>query len=206
MAQIVEGGAGLFNTLVYGTQHPGTQSFLQYQMENMSQKLTDAGRRFMESGKQIYDYMSGSMAARAARAAKRAFGSIWQSDEIRELVSLSDFQNATPKMQRWVMANDFVRKLYHQQRVEGYAESYVDPFPKDVGVEHYDYRRVMNGIVVDNVDNDGWTATTWFEDLMEGDRELEHDEQVDILHSWENIVAMIRQGGEDPTSRFGAEL
>ena len=206
MAQVIVSDPSTFNALLYGTPHPNTQAFLHQQVETFSQSLTDAGRRFMEEGRQIYDYLSGSTAMRVARAAKKAMGSIWQSNEIKELVELNDFQTAHLNMQRWIMANTTVRKLYHQQRVEGYAESYQDPFPNDIGEEHYDYRRVMNGIVVDNENGDGWSATTWYEDLLPDDRELEFDEQLDIIYSWENVVALIRKGGEDPTSRFGADL
>lgn len=205
MAQVLEGGGtALFNALAYGDPHPATQQFLQSQVEAPSHTLTEAGRQFVEGARGIYEALASSQALRMARAARRAVGSIWQSNEIRSLTAREDFQSAPLEMQRWVMAEPKVRKMYHQQRLEGYEGSYRDPFPEDVGEEHYDYRRVMNGLVVET--DDGWRATTYLDELLPEERELDLEEQVDIVHSWEWIRDHIRQGGEDPTSRWGAEL
>lgn len=206
MAQIIEGGADLFDALAYGKPHPGTQQFLQTQIQNMSNVATEAGQRFYQNAVNLYDRFSGSTAMRYANAARRAIGSIWQSDEIRRLASTGDFQQAPLTMQRWIMAEPTVRRLYQQQRVEGYEGSYVDVHKGDIGEEHYDYRRVMQGIVHGEDTDEDWTATTYLDDLLPDDQELLLEEQVDILDSWTNIVAKIREGRSDPTSRWNADL
>lgn len=206
MAQVVEGGSHMFDALAYGqTLHPGTQQFLQNQIERPTDTLTDAGRSFLSGVQSLYDRLSGSTAMRIARAAKRAVGSIWQSDEIRRLADIGEMQHAPLVMQRYILAQPYVRKLYQEQRIEGYSGSYRDPFPEDRGEDHYDYRRVMNGVVVEDEDG-GWQATTYFDELLPDDYDLSLEEQVDILDTWANVVAMIRKGGEDPTSRWNADL
>ena len=112
-------------------------------------------------------------------------------------------------MQRWIMANPDVRKLYHEQRIDGYSDTYEDIHENSIGESHYDYRRVMNGIVVDNDDEEadyGWSSVTYFEDLAEEDRELRIDEQYDILSSWHYLQRYLAVGKEDPTSLFNGDI
>lgn len=205
MATIVEGDASLFNSLAYGGLHPQTQEYLQTQLEAPSPLLTQAGNTFFQNANALYDRLAGSTAIRMAKAARRAIGGIWQTDEIKTLSTIEEMQWAPLKMQRWIMASPFVRNLYHKQQIEGYSGSYIDPFPNEVGEEHYDYRRVMNGVVVDTED-DGWSATTYLDDLLPDDEELTLEEQIDIMQTWELVKASIKKGGDDPTSRWNAEL
>lgn len=195
----------MFDSLAYSPMHPGTQQFLQNQLSINTQMLTDAGSRFMSKGREIYERISGSEAARLARAASRAVRSIWQRDEIRELMTVGEFQHAPNSMQRFIMANETIRRLFQQQRCDGYSETYMDTEPGAIGEAHYDYRRATNGMVMEAADG-SFYATTYFDDLLEEDRELMLDEQIDIQHSWSRIVEMVRRGGEDPTSRFNADL
>lgn len=205
MAQIIDGGADLFDALAYGKPHPGTQQFIQSQLESFSNSVTDAGQRFYNNAMNLYERFSGSSAMRYANAARRNIGSIWQSDEIRQLTTIGDLQQAPLTMQRWIMAEPTVRQLYQQQRVEGYVDSYVDTHQGNIGEDHYDYRRVMQGIVVDD-DKDDWSATTYYDELLPEDQELLLEEQVDILVSWESVVQKLREGRSDPTSRWNSDL
>ena len=61
-------------------------------------------------------------------------------------------------MKRYIMANPHVREAYQEQRIAGYDGTYKDPFADDTIENHYDYRRVMNGVVVDSVEHD-YTVT-----------------------------------------------
>lgn len=206
MAQLVEGGSSTFDALVYGYNvHPGTQQFLQSQVERPTDTLLEGSREFVNKAAELYDRFSGSTAMRMARAAKRAIGSLWQSDEIRPLTTIGEMQHAPLAMQRWIMANSWIRDQYHAQKIEGYAESYRDLWENDSGEDHYDWRRVMNGFVTESEEH-GWTSTTYFEELLPDDYDLSLEEQVDIHDTWENVVAAIRRGREDPTSRWNAEL
>ena len=200
-----------FNSLAYGTPHPGTMSFLSQQFENASTALTTAGQRFMENARTLYERISGSDAMRAMRVAGRAIRSMWQLDEVRPLYSMEELQTAPLTMQRWIMAEPMLRKEYINQRVDGYSDTYHDVHQGDVGEAHYDYRRVMDGMIVvdDKPDSDGeygWTATTYFDDLLPDDSELLLEEKVDILETWTAVRAALKAGKQDPTSRYGAML
>ncbi|MBE0438166.1 MAG: hypothetical protein IBX57_00165 [Gammaproteobacteria bacterium] len=210
MAQIITdydglGYAGLADNLLYAQPHPNTLAFLQQQIEAPPANYTTVSNDFLSRARDLYERTSGSTAMRMAQAARRAFGSIWGSNDVRVLTDIGQFQWAKSHMRRWVMAEPTVREMYHNQQLEGYEGSYQDPFPQEAsGEEFYDYRRVMDGVVVET--DDGWYADTYYDELLEGDRELNHVEQVDILETWTNVVNLIRKGGDDPTSRWNASL
>lgn len=208
MAQIYDGGGMMFDALAYGQPHHSTQQFLANQFENMTHTLQNAGQAFIEQAQQTYEALSGSNAMRVLRAAGRAIRNAWQLDEIRPLMDIGQLQHAPLTMQRWLMAEPTTRKLYHQQRIDGYSDTYFDVHPKDVGEDHYDYRRAMDGLlVVDEDDESGaWTATTYIDELLPDDQELELDQQVDIQQAWAYLRAKIADGKDDPTSRYNSEM
>lgn len=201
MATLVEGGSDLFDALAYTMPQPGVYDFLAHRAQNYSNLLTSSGSQFLQNVKSYYDAITESEAMRIARAAMRKVENIWNADTIRYINDVQHMQAAGLQMQRWIMAEPTIRQMYIRQECEGYGDAYVDQDPGLVGERHYDYRRVMNGIVVEQ--DEGWYASTFIEDLRPGDRELMLDEQADILHTWENVRAAIRHRKQDPTSRFG---
>lgn len=205
MTMILEGDASHFDALIYSKPHPGTVNFLQQQMETASHNLTQAGAAFMQSVNAAYDWVNFSAAANLARAVGRKVRGIWQNDEIRALVEIAQLQHAPLKMQRWIMAEPTIRTLYHKQQCDGYSDTYVDREPGLIGDQHYDYRRVMDGMIVDSSDGD-WQATTYMEDLLPDDMDLQLDEQNDILTTWEFIRDAARRKKEDPTSKYNSNL
>ncbi len=211
MAQVVHGGEVGFRALAYGMPHPGTVSFLQSQMQDLTQRLQGAGEIFLQHAQQTYDSFLGSDAVRMARAALRHVDTIWQSDAIQYLGEIGQFQNAPAMMVPYIMAEPETRAMYHAQRLDGYSESYVDIEPDRVGEMHYHYRRVMDGVIVLNEDDSPnapeWYADTFEDDLMEGDEDLTIVDQNDILLSWQHQRHFIRQeGGDDFTSKFNARM
>lgn len=204
MPTFIEGGIEMFDALVYSDPHPNTAAFIEHQLYNPTAALTDTGQAFMQRAHDLWEQFNGSEAMRLARAAVRHVQGHWERDVIRPLTQIGDLQTAKLEMQRWLMAEPLTRSRYHKQQCEGFAGSYVDINPGFVGPEHYDYRRVMNGIVVDT--DDGWVTHEYIEDLNDGDRELHADEQFDILRSWQAINNAMQLEDEDPTSPYNSLL
>ena len=125
-------------------------------------------------------------------------------DQIRYLRTIGEVQHAPSSMIAMLMAEPTVRRMYHQQRVDGYSESYTDNQPGKVGEDHYDYRRVVNGVFME--EEGEWVATTYYEDLLPGTGELEFLDQVDILRTWEQMRIHLMRRKEDPTSRWNSSL
>ncbi len=211
MAEIYDGGTLTFDALAYGKPHPSTLQFLANQYDSASTTLLNAGQAFFDQARDLYERVSGSHAMQVFRAAGRAIRSAWELDEIRSMQTIGQFQHAGPVMQRWLMAEPTVRKLYQQQRIDGYSESYFDHDPGVIGHEHYDYRRVMQGLVVMDKEPDadgeyGWRATTYFDELLPDDEELSLPEQLDIRDAWTHLRSWAAAGDEDPTSRYNAKM
>lgn len=204
MATFIEGGIDTFNALVYSDPHPNTQAFIEHQLYQPSAALTETGAAFMQKAHDLYEQFNGSEAMRLARAAVRQVKGHWDKDIIRPLTDIGMVQSAKLTMQRWLMAEPYTRAKYHKQQCEGFAGSYVDVNPGFIGPEHYDYRRVMHGIVEDT--EDGWVAHEYFDDLRDGDRELHAEEQFDILRSWQTLYNAMQMENEDPTSKFNSLL
>lgn len=197
-----------FKALVYPQKHPSTVEYLHQQFAALPPLITDKAKSFFEEAKKVTDWVTSSQAWNLAReAVKSVFGetNIVKDDMVMSLKDMLQFQTATTTMQRWIMANPTVRKTYHDQQCDGYSDTYVDLEPDCVGKEHYDYRRVMDGVMEFQQDN-SWKMTHYLDPLKEGDRELHFLEKVDILDTWSQLEILMALGGIDPTNPKGGEL
>lgn len=211
MIQVSTGSVAEFNAMAFGEQHPNTLTFLQNQMQtmhNMSNVFVDSGNSFITAATNMYEKFNGLEAMRIAKAAIRKVSHIFQSNSIRSLWEIGDFQQAPIIMQRYILAQPDVRSTWLDQRCDGYSGSYVNMHGNDVGEDHYDYRRVMTGIVQDVIEDGevNWKSTIYFDQIVEGDRELTMDEKSDILNTWDAIAYTLKRGKEDPTSSSNALL
>ena len=196
-----------FNAFVYPEKHPSGVQFLRNQFNNFTGVLTSTANDFIQASRQQVERFTSNASVDFARnMLKSVMGiSTISTDRITTLFDVQHFQGASIPMQRWVMANPQARTLSHEQRCEGYVDSYVDVQPGIQGDHHYDYRRVMDGVMQFDKD-DGWYAKCYVEELKEGDRDLTHGEKVDIIHTWSKLEYLIALNKEDPTSPDGGFL
>ncbi len=210
MARAIQGDDLQFRALAYGMQHPGTVQFLADRFQQASASIQQVGGAFMERAAQMYEQFNGADAIRLAHAAIRRVQTMWQSDRIQLLTDIGQFQHAGDAMARWVMACPEVRERYHKQQLDGYSDTYVDYHPGDIGESHYDYRRMMDGLVILNEspadDEPEWHADSFLDELLPDDTDLTVTEQMDIQESLRHVMWHIRQGKEDPTSKFNAQM
>lgn len=204
--QVIVGGQAEFNSLVYGDMHPGTMRFLQNQVsQGFSNTLTDVGRNMLSSVGSLFEKFNGENALRLAKAARRKVTGLFQQDIVKPLWSLEEIQQAALTMQRWVMAHPGIRKLYHDQRCDGFSDTYLDMQPDVFGEKHYDYRRVMDGLATE--DQDGTlNITYYYDDVPDDDPELSLHDVVDIRNTWDMIERYLKHTDDDPTSIYGDKL
>lgn len=203
MANVVMGDVNAFKAAVYGESDWRTSEFLSNQYSNLSTFARETSQDFFKAAHQMYEKISGSTAMRMARQASVAINGLWNPDDVRELITINQMQLAQATMQRWIMANPVIRNKYHKQEIDGYSDSYIDLHPNDVGEYHYDYRRVMNGIAVDV--GDRILCTTYPDDLND-EKEMTHEQQSDIINTWDRMNIFLKCGIEDPTSKWANEL
>jgi hypothetical protein len=210
MSQIISGGFDAFESAVFGRPHVNTINFLQNQFDFDSSAISGAASAFMDTARSMFERVNSSDAMRLARAAVHRVQSMWLSNELQELTKLAHFQHAPVVMQRFIMAEPTIRKLYLEQACDGYSDSYVNVHGNAIGEQHYDYRLVTDGLmVIPDLEKDPdapWTITCYQEDLLEGDQELMLAEQVDIRNTWGNMAVEISTHRIDPTSKYNASL
>jgi hypothetical protein len=196
-----------FNAFIYPEKNAGGLQYLKNQFNNFTGVMTNTAQDFIKKSREQFERFNSSAAIEFARnMVKSVIGTVDVStDRITTLWEVNHFQCASIPMQRWVMANPEVRELYHRQGCEGYSDTYVDMQPKVKGEEHYDYRRVMDGVMRFD-DDKGWFAKIYVEDLVDGDRDLTHGEKQDVLQTWSKLEYLIAIGKDDPTSPDGGYL
>lgn len=167
--------------------------------------LATPAKEMYEKAKDIYQLVNYSTAVRKARAAIRQVENKTRVNEVTELSTIGQLQHASPIMQRFIMADPIARAMYHDDSCSGYVDSYVDMHRDKIGIDHYDYRRVMNGIWHEDQDSGNIQMHTFYEDT-EGDVELDTLAQMDILRTWDFVRARLKAGKEDPTSSYNEML
>ena len=140
---------------------------------------------------------------------RNKLNTVWKTDGIRPLLTIADIQQAPIAMQRWVMAAPPIRQLYNRGGCSAYEDTYVDIRPGGVGSGHYDYRRVMNGIVHQVEDEEGNTDvvyTNYIEPLMHAEDVLTILEKSSIRATWNTIQNHLTDSDEDPTSELNEKI
>lgn len=195
-----------FNAFVYPEKHPSGVQFLREQFNNFTGVLTNTASEFIQASKQQVERFTSHAAVDFARNVLKSFmgTNTVTTDRIFNLFEINQFQGASLQMQRWVMASPVIRELYHAQRCEGYSDTYTDVQPGLVGEQHYDYRRVMDGVM--HITDEDWYVKTYVEELKEGDRDLTHGEKMDVIQTWSRLEYLIALNKEDPTSADGGYL
>lgn len=206
--QVHHGGTvDSFDFLAFPEQNPANNMYIQNQLSNFSQSLTDIGRKFIETSQAIYERVNDSNAMRIAEAAVRMARGMFHPNTVVHLSTLDELRFAQPMMQRYIMAEPTLREVYHRQQCDGYSDTYADIEPKAISENHYDYRRVMDAVIVDIVDENGddsWVSRNYIEELHPDDKPLDIIQKADILSTWE-IVKMFVAAGQDPTNPFAAK-
>ena len=202
--QIIYGGAEAWDALAYGQQNPVNLNYFQNQIQNFSNTLTDIGKQFHADAASIYERFNGSEAMQALRNVTKMAKTLFQPNIVTAITTVENLQIAPLIMQRWIMACPDVRTVYHEQRCDGFSDTYIDTYPKMIGDNHYDYRRVMDGVIKE--DEEGWSVKFYPDELIEGDRELLFDEKVDILSTWDSLKYFMQAGQKDPTNPYGGSL
>lgn len=130
---------------------------------------------------------------------KQRVGSIFQTDIIRPLNTINEIQQAPDTMKRWVMAHPVMRDRYLNGSVSGYDNAFVNNYPnQNSGTSHFDYRRVMDG-VIQNV-NDKCISTQFIETVCDVDRLITSEKAI-MKRVWSVIDQSIQDGSNsDPSS------
>ena len=207
MINVIVGDTNTFTAHAYGVLDPMTVDWCNQRAMAVRETLMPEVRAAFETMKgTVFDSIAYSDVARMAKAASRSLGALWQEDNIRLLSTIGELQHTPATMIPWVMAHPTIRKLYQEQSIAGFDDLYFDPIPHDTDEENQMYRAVRNGVFLPTGNEDEEVAVEYLAEFEEVGLTLDIYDQQSILDTWEHMLAHIRAGKEDPTSRYNAML
>lgn len=201
-----------FGVLAYAQKNPNTIQFLQNRfhetLSNAGNMLTEAGRSFFETGKQAFEYVTGSEAMRFSSGVLRKVKGMFQRNEFREMDTVADVQQSPQTMHRWLMTNPVARLMYLDQRCCGFEGTYQNLDGDDVGPDHRDYRLITDGLVRDDPEH-GWRQS-YYCDARE-ERPAVDQVNADMKFTIQSAYSIIEhaftvENGDDPLSPYGDKL
>lgn len=183
-------------------------------LDYMNQSVNDYIRtvqsvvpEYAQRVQQRYDEICNSAAVQRIANIKNRLNSVWETDTIRSLNTIEKIQNAPNSMRRWVMAEPSLRDRYLEGCVSAYDNQYVDLNPKDgSGKNHYDYRRVTNGVVLE-ASNGTHYHNNYIEAIKDPSDILTVYQQAAILSTWQVIKNSLESDdNRDPTGLYNETL
>lgn len=183
--------------VLYGDKSHIVSDYLRSQLSNMPQVFNQFTQRIYGAISESYQYVNDALTRYGILNQLTSQGVIATDDYMRVLSTFEELQQASPVMQRWIMSHPEVRQLYLDQNLDGYSNSYVNVFGNGVKENDYNWRRVMTGVLQD----DGETSwrTFYHDDLIAGDRELDHHEKVIALTTYDAMDLILQDNPYDFT-------
>lgn len=208
-ANVIEGvNPAVLDCMFFPEQNPMNAYYLQNQFSSIANTLSDIGRKFIDGSKELFQKANDSDMIRRAKAMIRSAVGIQHINQIMYYGTIQEVQSATPYMQNYLMANPVVRDHYNRQICDGYSDTYIDIDPGTIKDKQYHYRRTMDEVVTEIVDeegNDTWVVKNYLEELLPGDRDLSIAEKSNILGTWD-VMEMFIKARKDPTNPRGGDL
>ncbi len=202
MASIVRTSTAGADYALYGDKSHMVASYIQQQLQAMPVYASPYHDRIQQSMQSSYNYLTDMAVKHEIVQSLRGAGVELGENFIMELRTFEELQNANLTMQRWVMADPFIRELYLEQNIDGYSDTYLNTSDKYVGPKDYHYQLAMSGVPVEV--GDGKTITYFYhaeEDLREGDRKLSHHDKIAIQRTWANARHIAQEMGFDFTCK-----
>lgn len=162
-----------------------------------------ASEAFRSRTRELVTRVQESAIYRSTLASVRRLKHRGRLDVITQLIDEAAMQQATPIMQRIIMANPRVRSRYRKRMLEGYHGEYQEPNKWEYKHSDYTYRQIMNGVA--DLNEPEVTATTYHLDVAEEDIMSEFDRS-EARITWAAINRVLDKGGDDPTSIYNARL
>jgi hypothetical protein len=194
-------GVDLMDIACGGFLDNTTTNWLQQRSEALMNTVSTNTQTWFNKARAFYNTISESDAVQALRNLTVKADVSWKGNNIYHCSSIEMLQTANPIMQRYIMAEPRLRDMYLNQSVEGYEGSYENFHGDALGVSHYDYRRVTDGIVIAH--DDHYVINEFHENIPDTDRELDFFQKADVIRTWNMVNRALDASEMDPTSPIG---
>lgn len=221
MAIAVYGDREVMDRMMFGAPTPQLMDYINQSSQYFVNSLTDVGRSFVNHATSLFTRMDTSEAMQIARAALRMANTYFQNDVIYTMTSVSQLQEAPDSMVRWIMTDPVLAQYHADNRIDGYGNRFVNPYPGLYGWDNPDYQQVysgwMNTVVetkevtledgsIDTVEEfyDVWTEALEDEDYVHDVQLLDVEASAIILAHELAAIAVARN--QDPTSYYDSQI
>lgn len=195
MGQVLHISEPALDMMMYGDQSAFLGQYLQQQMQQLGPVFNEFSSRLLNAVKTSYDFINDKLVQYGIKNELTNSGLNVLGNQYLELLSWMALQQANPTMERIIMAHPEVKQLYVDQNIDGYSDSYVPIDPEGVGKEDYSYRRIMSGVLIDDI------VSHYFDEMVPGDKELSHYEKDIALNTFSTIDWLLANCDFDFTNK-----
>ena len=185
MGQVLNLSESALDMALYGNKAPILNNYLQQQMSQLQPAFNSFANRIYDSIQSSYNWINDRMVQYGILNQLSQAGVSAIDNYYTDCLSFQQLQDANTTMQRWIMCHPQLNQYYLDQNIDGYTGSYQNVFGKGVGEDSYNYRRLTDEVLIDK--DDTWQVNYYLEDLLPGDKELNHYEKVKGLHTHDCI-------------------
>ena len=201
--QVVTGGLNAVNALMGGVNTGEEVQFFRNSLAGFQSALTNSGvsldQAYLGQLNQVFDQYNSVEAIDSAKLALGKATGVLSINAVQELMTIDQWQMASPVMQGWLMAEPTINQMYIDGKIDGYSDSWEMSDP-NVGILNQQYRQVMNGALVGIPDQHGHEDLYFEHHTFRGPNgELDIDEvdalngeqQMMIRNSWREAKAYL---------------
>lgn len=174
------------------------QTWLHNQMYAPIDNLVGIAATMYDRTKAAYEDINNAIRLSNIKSAIRSIegNDLVDPNTIQNINNSNMLSTVNPMTQRYIMAMPELREMYHKQRVDGYSGTYHDTEPGCVGKDHYDYRRITDGVIIETEDSS--TLTHYFQEDLYNEGPVDAVDKAITASMWTLVFETIRRGG-DPT-------
>ena len=189
---------------LFGKSLQSTQDYIATTVQNYTNHIGTGAGNIVNSVIDRFQQIRSSEAVQKVANMRSRLNSLWQTNSIRRIPDIPSMQQAPIEMQKLIMAHPGLRQAWNRGGASGWDGQYVDQHPNTIGNSHYDYRRVMDGVV--EVKEDGASYTQYYEQLITEEDLLSLVEKTAVLSSWSVLDKSLAESDTDPTSVWNEKL
>ena len=194
-------GVDLMDIAAGGFLDSSTTNWIQDRTQALMSTVSATTAGWFNKARTFYQTISETDAVQALRNLTAKSDLSWKGNNVHLCTSIEQIQASNPVLQRYLMAEPNLRQLYLNQSCEGFAGVYNNVHGNAIGVNHYDYRRVTDGMLMVTESEIEWND--FYELIPDNDKELELYEKADMIRNW-NLVNIALDANEmDPSSPIG---
>lgn len=186
MGQILTLSQPAIDLVLFGNKSNILNNYLVRQIEQIHPTFNEFSERIYNTLQSSWNFINDKMTQYGIMSQLSQNGVQAVDNYFMECLTFQQLQEANYTMQRWIMCHPTLRELYIDQNIDGYSNTYKNFTDKGIAEEDYNYRRLMDSVLISNND-DHWKVNYYLEDLVEGDKELDHYEKVKILNTHDAI-------------------